>query len=37
MKKMYNAPEVELVKVDTKDIMSASLGLERDPVGTDIF
>ena len=37
MKKFYNAPEVEIVMVDTKDIMSASLGFERDPAETDIF
>ena len=37
MKKLYNAPEVEIVKVDTRDIMSVSLGPEKDPAETDIF
>ena len=37
MKKMYNTPEIELVKIDTRDIMSASLGDERDPWGEDDF
>ena len=37
MKKFYNAPELELVKIDTKDIMSVSLGPEKDPAETDIF
>lgn len=37
MKKIYNAPELELVKIDTKDIMSISLGTKKDPYGKDIF
>jgi len=37
MKKIYNAPVVELVKVDTRDIMSASLGAVKDPYKTDIW
>lgn len=36
-KNTYNVPEIELVVIDTKDIMSASLGLDRDPFSTDIF
>ena len=37
MKKIYNAPSVELVKIDTKDIMSASRGSVKDPYNRDIW
>jgi hypothetical protein len=35
--KKYIELEIELVKIDTRDIMSASLGDERDPWGEDDF
>ena len=35
--KKYTTVEIELVKIDTRDIMSASLGRDRDPYGEDPF
>ena len=35
--KFYNVPSIEIVKIDTRDIMSASLGEIRDPHVSDPF
>ena len=35
--KVYSAPEAELIKVDTRDIMSLSQGSIKDPFKGDIF
>ena len=37
MKKLYNAPSVELIKLDTKDIMASSYSISNDSWGKDIF
>ena len=35
--KKYVELEIELVKIDTKDIMQLSLGEEKDPYETDPY
>ena len=35
--KFYNVPSIEIVKIDTRDIMSASLGDVKDPYVKDPF
>lgn len=35
--KFYNTPSIEIIKIDTRDIMSASLGEVRDPYEDDVF
>ena len=35
--KFYNVPSIEIVKIDTRDIMSASLGDVMDPHEPDNF
>jgi hypothetical protein len=37
MRKLYNAPAAELIKIDTKDIMSISRGGTKDPYTKDIW
>ena len=37
MKKLYNAPSVELIKLDTKDIMASSYNVSNDSWRKDIF
>ena len=35
--KFYNVPSIEIIKIDTRDIMSWSLGSEKDPFVKDPF
>ena len=35
--KLYNTPAIEIIKIDTRDIMSASIGEVRDPFENDVF
>lgn len=35
--KFYNVPSIEIIKIDTRDIMSWSLGVEKDPFVNDPF
>ena len=37
MKKIYKAPYAEIIDVETKDIMSLSLGNSKDPYVKDPF
>ena len=35
--KFYNVPSIEIIKIDTRDIMSWSIGPDRDPFENDPF
>ena len=35
--KVYNTPSIEIIKIDTRDIMSESKGILLDPFKSDIF
>ena len=35
--KFYNTPSIEIIKIDTRDIMSWSIGSEKDPWVNDPF
>ncbi len=35
--KIYNVPSIEIIKIDTRDIMSWSIGAEKDPWVNDPF
>lgn len=33
--KFYNVPSIEIIKIDTRDIMSWSIGPDKDPYEND--
>ena len=35
--KNYNPPSIEIIKIDTRDIMSVSIGILLDPFKNDLF
>ena len=36
MKNTYEIPEIEIISVNTSDVITASLGQERDPFADDL-
>lgn len=36
MKKIYEIPEIEIISVNTSDVITASLGKDRDPFAEDV-
>ena len=36
MKKIYESPEIEIISVNTSDVITASLGKDRDPFAEDV-
>ena len=36
MKKAYEIPEIEIISVNTSDVITASLGKDRDPFVEDV-
>lgn len=36
MKNTYEIPEIEIISVNTSDVLTVSLGQERDPVADDL-
>ena len=36
MKKAYEIPEIEIISVNTSDVITASLGKDRDPFAEDV-
>ena len=36
MKKAYEIPEIEIISVNTSDVITVSLGKDRDPFAEDV-
>ena len=36
MKRLYESPEIEIISVDAADVITASLGQDRDPFIDDL-